>query len=82
MLIHPVEFGSRTLPSRVLFGPHATNLSPDRTLGSVEHYRSRAAGGAGVIVTEVASVTADDRPYEYAPLASTCTEDWAAVASA
>ncbi|WP_018332341.1 NAD(P)-binding protein [Actinomycetospora chiangmaiensis] len=82
MLTDPATFGTRTLPSRVLFGPHATNSSPDRTLGAVEHYRLRAAGGAGVVVTEVASVVADDRPYEYAPLAPTCVDGWAAVASA
>ncbi|GLZ55110.1 NAD(P)-binding protein [Actinomycetospora sp. NBRC 106378] len=82
MLTDPARFGARTVPSRVLFGPHATNTSPDRTLGSVEHYRARAAGGAGVIVTEVASVTGDDRPYEYAPLASSCVDGWAEVAVA
>ncbi|WP_433801750.1 NAD(P)-binding protein [Actinomycetospora sp. CA-084318] len=76
------EVRGRRLPSRVLFGPHATNTSPDRTLGPVEHYRARAAGGTGVIVTEVASVTADDRPYEYAPLASSCVSDWASTAAA
>ncbi|MCD2190586.1 oxidoreductase [Actinomycetospora soli] len=76
------EVRGRRLPSRVLFGPHATNSSPDRALGPVEHDRARAAGGAGVIVTEVASVTADDRPYEYAPLAASCSADWAAVAAA
>lgn len=82
MLTDPATFGARTFPSRVLFGPHATNSSPDRTLGSVEHYRARAAGGACVIVTEVASVTPDDRPYEYAPRAATCVGGWAAVAAA
>ncbi|MDL5157513.1 NAD(P)-binding protein [Actinomycetospora termitidis] len=81
-LVDPVRIGPRTLPSRVLFGPHATNSSADRGLGDVEHYRARAAGGAGVIVTEIASVTPDDHPYEYAPLAATCVDGWAAVATA
>ncbi|GAA4819787.1 FAD-dependent oxidoreductase [Actinomycetospora corticicola] len=82
MLTDPAAFGAWTLPSRVLFGPHATNTSADRGLGSVEHYRARALGGAGVIVTEVASVTPDDHPYEYAPLAASCAAGWAATAAA
>ena len=69
---------------RALFGPHVTNLEPSRTFGpgDVEHYRARAAGGAGVVVTEIASVTADDQPYEYAPRAPTCADGWAAIAAA
>ncbi|WP_433785982.1 FAD-dependent monooxygenase [Actinomycetospora sp. CA-101289] len=87
MLGDPVALGRRTAPSRVLFGPHTTNLADPRrprALGDdhVAHYRARAAGGAGVVVTEVASVTADDHPGEYAPLAAECSAGWAAVAAA
>ena len=83
----PVLLGVRTAGSRVLFGPHVTNLADPRrprALGAdhVGHYRARAAGGAGVVVTEVASVVADDHPYEYAPLAADCAEGWAAIADA
>ncbi|HSK59530.1 MAG TPA: FAD-dependent monooxygenase [Actinomycetospora sp.] len=85
MLGDPVALGRRTAPSRVLFGPHTTNLADPRrprALGGdhVAHYRARAAGGAGVVVTEVASVTPDDHPGEYAPLAAECGRGWAAVA--
>ena len=87
MLGDPVVLGVRTAGSRVLFGPHVTNLADPRrprALGAdhVGHYRARAAGGAGVVVTEVASVVADDHPYEYAPLAADCAEGWAAIADA
>ena len=83
----PVVLGGRTLPGRVLFGPHVTHLADPRdprALGAdhVEHYRARAAGGAGVVVTEVASVVPEDRPYEDAPLARACAPGWAATAAA
>ena len=86
MLADPVVVGRGTAGSRVLFGPHITNLADPRrprAIGAdhVGHYRARAAGGAGVVVTEVASVTADDHPYEYAPLAAECGPGWAAIAA-
>ena len=87
MLGDPVVLGSRTAPSRVLFGPHTTHLADPRRpralgAGHVAHLRARAAGGAGVVVTEVASVVAEDHPSEYAPLAAECAEGWAATAAA
>ncbi|PVZ13158.1 NAD(P)-binding protein [Actinomycetospora cinnamomea] len=87
MLGDPVVLGRRTAPSRVLFGPHTTNLADPRrprALGPdhVAHYRARAAGGAGVVVTEVASVVPDDHPMEYAPLAAECPEGWRDVVGA
>ncbi|MFC4947455.1 mycofactocin system FadH/OYE family oxidoreductase 1 [Pseudonocardia sp. GCM10023141] len=80
----PVELGGRTAPSRVLFGPHETNLARRREISDrhVAYYGRRAAGGAGVIVTEIASVHDSDWPYERAPLAADCVEGWAAVARA
>lgn len=83
----PVVLGGRAAPSRVLFGPHVTHLADPRrprALGPdhVAHYRARAGGGAGVVVTEVASVVADDHPYEDAPLAAACADGWRAVAGA
>lgn len=73
-----------TAPSRVVFGPHVTNLATGRALGPrhVAYYRERAVGGAGVVVTETASVHPSDWPYERAPLASACTPGWEAVAEA
>jgi 2,4-dienoyl-CoA reductase (NADPH2) len=83
-LVDPVELAGRTAPSRVLFGPHETNLGAGRSLGArhVAYYEARAAGGAGIIVTETASVHPSDWPYERAPLAASCGPGWGAVAGA
>jgi 2,4-dienoyl-CoA reductase (NADPH2) len=74
----------RTAPSRVLFGPHETNLAGRRDISPrhVAYYERRAAGGAGLIVTETASVHASDWPYERAPLAADCGPGWAATVAA
>lgn len=71
-------------PSRVVFGPHETNLARGRALGdrARAYYAARAAGGAGVLIIEIASVTPDDHPYERAPLASACRPGWASIADA
>ncbi|MDD7932050.1 FAD-dependent monooxygenase [Actinomycetospora straminea] len=87
MLGQEIAVGRRAAPSRVLFGPHVTHLADPhhpRALSDdhVAHLRARAAGGAGVVVTEVASVVAADHPYEDAPLAASCPAGWAAVADA
>jgi mycofactocin system FadH/OYE family oxidoreductase 1 len=84
MLTEPFPIGTWTAPSRVLFGPHETNLGRDRTLSDrhVAYYRERAGGGCGVIVTETASVHPSDWPYERAPLAADCGQGWAAVVAA
>ncbi|GAA1867802.1 hypothetical protein GCM10009836_55280 [Pseudonocardia ailaonensis] len=70
MLGDPVPIGSRRAPSRVLFGPHVTNLGRGRTFSErhAAYYAERAAGGCGVIVCETASVHPSDRPYERAPV--------------
>jgi 2,4-dienoyl-CoA reductase (NADPH2) len=82
-LTDAVELAARRAPSRVLFGPHETNLGRDRAIADrhVAYYARRAAGGAGIVVTETASVTTDDWPYERAPLAAQCPDGWAAVAA-
>jgi mycofactocin system FadH/OYE family oxidoreductase 1 len=56
----------------VLFGPHETNLGRGRRFSDrhAAYYGRRAAGGAGLVVTEVASVHGSDWPYERAPLAA------------
>jgi 2,4-dienoyl-CoA reductase (NADPH2) len=86
-LTDPVALGPRSAPSRVLFGPHVTNLADPhrpRAIGDahVAYYARRAAGGAGVVVTEVASVHDSDRPYDRAPRAADCAPGWSAVARA
>jgi mycofactocin system FadH/OYE family oxidoreductase 1 len=67
-----------------MFGPHETNLARGRVLSPrhVAYYRARAEGGAGVVVTETASVHASDWPYERAPLAELCGPGWADVVAA
>ena len=84
MLTEPLALGSRTAPSRVVFGPHETNLGRGRALSErhVAYYRERAVGGCGVVVVETASVHDSDWPYERAPLAAECGPGWAAVAEA
>jgi mycofactocin system FadH/OYE family oxidoreductase 1 len=77
-LTEPVELGPRRAPSRVMFGPHETNLARHRAISArhVAYYERRAAGGCGVIVTEIASVHPSDWPYERAPLAADCGPGW------
>jgi 2,4-dienoyl-CoA reductase (NADPH2) len=84
-LVESLELGARTAPSRVMFGPHVTNLGDDDrrlTERHVAYYARRAAGGAGVIVVEGASVHPSDWPYERAPLAERCADGWRAIAAA
>lgn len=83
-LTDPVTLGSRTAPSRVVFGPHETNLGRGRGISDrhVAYYARRAAGGAGLVVTETASVHPSDWPYERAPSAPECGAGWAATAAA
>lgn len=84
LLTSAFAVGGRTAPSRVLFGPHETNLGRGRALSKrhVAYYTARAAGGAGIVLTETASVHSSDWPYERAPLASECGPSWRAVAEA
>jgi mycofactocin system FadH/OYE family oxidoreductase 1 len=79
-----VQLGGRSAPSRVVFGPHETNLGRERALSDrhVAYYAARSAGGCGVIVTETASVHDSDWPYERAPLAADCGPGWQAITRA
>jgi len=83
-LLDPLTIGSVTAPSRVVLGPHETNLGRGRAISErhVAYYERRAAGGAGVIVVEEASVHPSDWPLERAPLASDCGPGWSAVVEA
>jgi 2,4-dienoyl-CoA reductase (NADPH2) len=82
-LAEPVGLGARRAPSRVVFGPHETNLGRLRGISErhAAYYARRARGGAGLIVTETASVHPSDWPYERAPLASDCAAGWSATAA-
>jgi len=84
-LLTPLPIGVRTAPNRVLFGPHVTNLGDDQrrfTDAHVAYYERRARGGAGIIVTEGASIHPLDWPYERAPLAARCGDGWRRIADA
>jgi mycofactocin system FadH/OYE family oxidoreductase 1 len=76
-----LPIGSREAPSRVMFGPHETNLGIGRSFSAAHaaYYARRAAGGVGVIVLEEASVHPSDWPYERAPLAADCGVSWRMV---
>lgn len=85
-LIETLQIGRdhRIAPSRVMFGPHETNLGDRRSFSHrhVAYYERRARGGCGIIVVEEASVHPSDWPYERAPLASECGPGWSAIARA
>ena len=83
-LTSPLRLGDRTAPACLLFGPHVTNLGRERGFSArhAAYYGRRAQGGAGIVVTETASVHASDWPYERAPLASSSGPGWAEIAAA
>ena len=83
-LLEPLNLGALQAPTRITFGPHETNLGSGRSISSdhVAYYQRRAAGGAGIIITEEASVHESDWPYERAPLAVQSAQGWADVAAA
>jgi 2,4-dienoyl-CoA reductase (NADPH2) len=83
-LTEPCMLAGRSAASRVLFGPHETNLATRRAISErhVAYYAARAAGGAGLVVTETASVHDSDWPYERAPRAADCPQGWAATVAA
>ena len=83
-LLEPITLGQARAPSRVMFGPHETNLGQRRAISvrHVAYYERRAAGGCGVIVTEIASVHPSDWPYEHAPLAADCGPGWSQTVAA
>jgi len=83
-LLEPLTLGQAVAPSRVMFGPHETNLGRRRAFSDrhLAYYRRRAVGGAGIVVTETASVHPSDWPYERAPLATESAAGWASIAQA
>lgn len=84
-LVETLTLGTRTASSRVMFGPHVTNLGDDErrlTDRHVAYYERRARGGCDIVVVEGASVHESDWPYERAPLASRCSDGWRAIGEA
>ncbi|MFC4947454.1 mycofactocin system FadH/OYE family oxidoreductase 2 [Pseudonocardia sp. GCM10023141] len=66
LLDTPLRLGPLTLRNRIVFSAHLTNTAVDGlpTAQHVAYYAERAAGGAGLVITEEHSVHPDDRPYE------------------
>ena len=65
-LFSPLQLGPVTVHNRIVFAAHLTNYA-DHGLPSEQHaayYAARAAGGAGLIITEEHSVHPTDWPYE------------------
>ncbi|WP_199785590.1 hypothetical protein [Streptomyces sp. Tu 6176] len=65
-LFSPLRLGPLTLANRIVFSAHLTNYAEDG-LPSEQHaayYAARAAGGAGLIITEEHSTHVTDWPYE------------------
>lgn len=65
-LFTPLRLGPLTVANRVVFSAHLTNYAQDG-LPSAQHaayYAERAAGGAGLIITEEHSTHPTDWPYE------------------
>ncbi|MCD2097320.1 mycofactocin system FadH/OYE family oxidoreductase 1 [Rhodococcus rhodochrous] len=83
-LTEPITLAGRTAPSRVIFGPHVTDLGDGRAFSDrhVAYYARRARGGCGIVVTETASVHPSDHPYERAPLAEHCGDGYRRIVEA
>jgi len=62
----PVRLGPLVTRNRIVFSAHLTNAAVARlpTAQHAAYYGARAAGGAGLIITEEQSVDPVDRPYE------------------
>ncbi|HWE54816.1 MAG TPA: mycofactocin system FadH/OYE family oxidoreductase 2 [Acidimicrobiales bacterium] len=66
-LFTPLQLGSLTLRNRIVFSAHLTNYATQDGRPSEQHaayYAARAAGGAGLIITEEHSTHPTDWPYE------------------
>jgi len=66
LLFSPVRIGPVVVPNRIVFAAHLTNYAEDG-LPSEQHaayYAARAAGGAGLVITEEHSTHPTDWPYE------------------
>jgi mycofactocin system FadH/OYE family oxidoreductase 2 len=63
----PLAVGPVTVRNRIVFSAHLTNYATQHGLPSEQHaayYEARAAGGAGLIITEEHSTHPTDWPYE------------------
>ena len=65
-LFSPLRLGPLTLRNRIVFSAHLTNYAHDGlpTEQHAVYYAARAAGGAGLVITEEHSTHPTDWPYE------------------
>lgn len=65
-LFTPLRIGPVTVANRIIFSAHLTNYAEEGlpTQQHAAYYAARAAGGAGLIITEEHSVHPTDWPYE------------------
>ena len=65
-LFTPLRLGPIVVPNRIVFSAHLTNYAQDGlpTPQHAAYYGARAAGGAGLIITEEHSTHPTDWPYE------------------
>lgn len=65
-LFSPFQIGPVTVQNRIVFSAHLTNYAVDGRPSEqhAAYYAARAAGGAGLIITEEHSVHPTDWPYE------------------
>jgi mycofactocin system FadH/OYE family oxidoreductase 2 len=65
-LFSPLRLGPVTVANRIVFSAHLTNYADGGrpTEQHAAYYEARAAGGAGLIITEEHSVHPTDWPYE------------------
>jgi mycofactocin system FadH/OYE family oxidoreductase 2 len=65
-LFSPLQIGKVTVPNRISFSSHLTNLAENNLPSERQMYywAARARGGAGLIVTEEQSVHPTDHAYE------------------
>jgi len=66
-LFSPLKIGRVTVPNRISFSAHLTNLAEHGlpTPRLADYLAARARGGAGLIITEEQSVHPTDRAYEH-----------------
>ena len=65
-LFTPIRIGQTTIPNRVVFAAHLTNLAEENMPGPrlTAYYAERARGGCGLIITEEQSVHPSDWAYQ------------------
>ena len=65
-LFTPLQLGPITVANRIVFSAHLTNYATHGrpTEQHAAYYAARAAGGAGLIITEEHSTHPTDWPYE------------------